>query len=259
MSICDSCQSGEGDAPQVILESSPWVSELEHNFIAESIKKHSRDTKQAKPLFSDTSVEIFIEPDTLVFYWAAETSAEREFQRDFPTAQCAYANMRNIGIAKSDSKGRARLRMRLPAIYCTLQKDGRWRPWGRHVHFVKQKNGRFSTFPPFHTARVLPELGLPSFKRFLRSSRCLSVCAITTDLQIPGSVTIPYFESLRNIERTLQSAAARKTTPIVVFCANASCNASELLAKKLQELDFVNVFVYPGGLAEYFQAGLSFI
>ncbi|MGN8224636.1 rhodanese-like domain-containing protein [Gracilimonas sp. BCB1] len=67
---------------------------------------------------------------------------------------------------------------------------------------------------------------------------------------IPGSINIP----------TENAEMAKEVIPymdaeIVVYCANADCDASPSLAQKLEEMGYTNVSDFEEGLAGWRQAG----
>ena len=70
------------------------------------------------------------------------------------------------------------------------------------------------------------------------------------DASIAGSIHIP-FEKFDNLGSFTQSWP--KNTPMVVYCTNYECTASKIIAKKLKELGFIDVKVYSGGVAEWYQ------
>lgn len=47
-----------------------------------------------------------------------------------------------------------------------------------------------------------------------------------------------------------------KDTTVVVYCSNYLCSTSDYVAEKLKKAGFNKVFIYPGGMAEWFQQGL---
>lgn len=70
------------------------------------------------------------------------------------------------------------------------------------------------------------------------------------DAHIAGSLNI----SLENLEK--ETATWSKDTPIVVYCANYQCSASDSGVRKLMALGFTNVKAYEAGTAGWMQAGL---
>ena len=54
----------------------------------------------------------------------------------------------------------------------------------------------------------------------------------------------------------IASLVADKEQAIVVYCASAACQNSHQAAAQLQERGYRNVAVYPGGKADWVEAGL---
>lgn len=88
------------------------------------------------PLNANTAVEITTEPNKSVIYWAAESS-DSKIQHD---PWIAYKDYANAGVAKSDSRGKAVLKFRLPSQYnVNVPYPRTLKP---HVHFrVCKSNG----------------------------------------------------------------------------------------------------------------------
>ena len=70
------------------------------------------------------------------------------------------------------------------------------------------------------------------------------------DCHIEGSINIP-FEMIEE-----QAATIDKNAQVVIYCSNYQCSTSEYAARKLCSQGFKNVWVYEGGIAEWFQEGL---
>ncbi len=65
---------------------------------------------------------------------------------------------------------------------------------------------------------------------------------------IPGAVNVPAdSNSLSDHLRRLQLADRK----IIVYCAGIHCDAAERLAKRLRDLGFRNVYLFPGGWEEW--------
>ena len=65
---------------------------------------------------------------------------------------------------------------------------------------------------------------------------------------IPGSIN---FESVDEALGVLS-----KDDEIVVYCSSAECTSSQVAYRRLVALGFTDVRRYPGGLAEWHEAGL---
>jgi len=70
--------------------------------------------------------------------------------------------------------------------------------------------------------------------------------------RIPGSINIPT-DDIKLAEQVIPD----KTQPIVVYCANADCNASPEAAQALLDLGYENVRDFEEGLAGWRQAGYN--
>ncbi|MFB6278962.1 MAG: rhodanese-like domain-containing protein [Salinibacter sp.] len=67
---------------------------------------------------------------------------------------------------------------------------------------------------------------------------------------IPGSVSVP----VDDIDR-VEDLVPNKDEPIVVYCANADCDASPTAAETLEEMGYTNVTDFEDGYAGWRQAG----
>ncbi len=72
--------------------------------------------------------------------------------------------------------------------------------------------------------------------------------------RIPGSINVPTDE----IER-VQDLAPAQDAPIVVYCANADCDASPKAAQQLEAMGYTNVQDFEAGYAGWRQAGFDLV
>jgi len=70
---------------------------------------------------------------------------------------------------------------------------------------------------------------------------------VFADAHIPGAVNL----TLEGLEAGTKEW--NKKSPVVVYCSGYTCTASHAAAKKLKELGFEDVAIYPGGIAEWHQ------
>ena len=69
---------------------------------------------------------------------------------------------------------------------------------------------------------------------------------------LPGAISMPpEFVSARAKRRI-----PNPNTEVVVYCTNATCDASVVVANRLVELGYQNVHHYAGGKADWVEAGL---
>lgn len=69
---------------------------------------------------------------------------------------------------------------------------------------------------------------------------------------IPGTTNIPLSDP--NFVKNVQNRVGDKTKPVVVYCANTKCDASEKAAKKLTDAGFTDVRDFVAGLAGWEEA-----
>lgn len=69
--------------------------------------------------------------------------------------------------------------------------------------------------------------------------------------RLPGAKLVPYTSSEEEIQKLVPS----KDTPIIVYCSNAHCPASKLLADRLLDMGYTKIYKYPDGLADWIKRG----
>lgn len=72
--------------------------------------------------------------------------------------------------------------------------------------------------------------------------------------RIPGSINIPTDRA-----ETIENIVPDKDQDIVVYCANADCNASPQLAEKLMDRGYTRVWDFEDGLAGWRKAGYELV
>lgn len=70
---------------------------------------------------------------------------------------------------------------------------------------------------------------------------------------LPGAINLPLEGFAEGAERDVPN----KSTDIVVYCASATCQNSDIAARKLLSLGYERVRVYRGGKAAWKEAGLA--
>jgi rhodanese-related sulfurtransferase len=73
------------------------------------------------------------------------------------------------------------------------------------------------------------------------------------DGHLPGARWFPH----DRVRELAPVAIARKSDPVVVYCASATCANSKAAAKVLADLGYADVRVYEGGKADWADAGLA--
>jgi rhodanese-related sulfurtransferase len=77
---------------------------------------------------------------------------------------------------------------------------------------------------------------------------------IFDDCHIAGSVHVP-LENLEQFAKNLD----RDITEIIVYCVNTLCTASAIAGNLLAHMGFKHIWIYEGGIADWYQKGLPTI
>jgi rhodanese-related sulfurtransferase len=94
-------------------------------------------------------------------------------------------------------------------------------------------------------------------KRLVDSGGCIIDARRKVDYDeghIPGAILLDYYEMGSYLDQVLPLLS--KEQEIMIYCSEASCDDSELLARQLYSLGFEKLSVYKGGFAEWSGAGL---
>lgn len=73
------------------------------------------------------------------------------------------------------------------------------------------------------------------------------------EYHLPGAINIPG----DRLRETVEGQIPDKNTPIVVYCADPSCTASDRAAELLTNLGYHHVFDYRGGKEHWKEGGLA--
>ena len=69
---------------------------------------------------------------------------------------------------------------------------------------------------------------------------------------LPGAINLP----LDWVDERAPRRIPELSTPVVVYCSDADCDSSVLVAERLQELGYRNVMHYAEGKSDWVDAGL---
>ena len=73
------------------------------------------------------------------------------------------------------------------------------------------------------------------------------------ECHLPGAVNVPLGSEF---DERVEEAVPDTETPVVVYCANAQCKASEKAAARLEELGYCEVYDYEAGKEDWKEHGL---
>ena len=103
-------------------------------------------------------------------------------------------------------------------------------------------------------------IGLDEFQALVSAHRGASIDARPQALyqtgHVPGALDLPREDFEGGYARVRASLASEKDQPIVIYCSEADCQDSELVADALSHLGYRRLFVYKEGWEEWMRAGL---
>ena len=73
------------------------------------------------------------------------------------------------------------------------------------------------------------------------------------DGHLPTAVNVPHDAD----DPTILAAVPDSDRPVLVYCANAACPNSGILARRLDQLGYTDVAAYEGGKQDWIEAGLA--
>lgn len=123
---------------------------------------------------------------------------------------------------------------------------------------------RLASVPPPSETSASQVASLPEFLTLEEFSEFVDVGGLVLDARpeifhrlghVPGAISLPRddFENAYTVLR--EQLEADKSQALVLYCASASCEDSELLKKSLGALGFSNIGIFKGGWSEWTSAG----
>lgn len=249
-----------------------WL--LEKDYVSEFIHKQNKISVK-NPENYDTKMEINLAEkfkDKRLLYWAAESDSSIIIK----DAKEAYGNFTNSGITKVSKDGNAIFRFRCPQVYSTIRKNEREKhTFFRHLHFVEFEEKNQSWNDQIYTKIVVCKYNYRKTMEIFNSGDCVLINALPCNYyakdHIPNSYNLPYkdIKKMNHQELLLWFSDIIKLhypkiydllkkrkieiyqVPIITYCSNSDCNASEICLEQLMKKGFVNVNEYNGGMKEY--------
>lgn len=221
------------------------------------------ELKEETPDITNKEIKVNtkVSKNTWTFYWAADSQTN---PTTIKKAEKAYGL--NYGLVKSDKKGDVTFTLNCPQPY---EVDKVVYP--RHIHYVSLTKDNVWD-DKVKTLVVTCHITKNDLEELLESKTHIVLNALPKDSyekdHIPHTYNLPY-DSLTVTNRKkkvkiflknvlsdfpkLQTLIKEKkltmeTVPIVTYCANSKCSASDQLLKHLMNAGFVNVLEYPEGM-----------
>ena len=73
------------------------------------------------------------------------------------------------------------------------------------------------------------------------------------DGHLPTAINLPHDAD----DATIAAALPDRTRAVIVYCANAACPNSGILARRLDQLGYAEVAAYEGGKQDWIEAGFE--
>ena len=220
-----------------------------------------------KPDITDYEVKVDIEDkkNTWICYWAANYTDKYD---KIKTAKQAYDKFQNHGLVKTDGSGKAVLTLNCPQPYSV---DGITYP--RHVHYCLLNKDKFWS-DDIKTVIVSCDVNFRLMKKFVKDKCHLIINVLSKQsfdrCKIPGSINIPLLtfqqddathiirKSLNDFDK-LNKFKGNKLyeVPIVVYCKNTECKASDRMIELLIEAGFRNLLEYSEGVMGWMRKSKS--
>lgn len=226
--------------------------------------------RKKQPVNADTKVIVNLGKkyaDRFILYYAALTKKDK-YCAETLSADIAYDKFQNQGISKTNKDGNAELFIKCPQSY---KEYGRAYP--PHVHFIVASKGNKKWEKKTITKTVYCDVCYKDMKKAIDSGCSLIINSLPIEYfikdSIPMSVPLPYklLEEKKlsgkevksylkkmlvhcpKIHKAVKSGKMRITeVPIIVYCYNRNCNASNICGEELVNLGFTNVKLYEEGI-----------
>ena len=273
--ICLTCKVNKKFNKKEVPE---WYKELGNDSLLPSILndkdnykiKNLKNFKTVTPKITDLEVAVDIddESEKWIFYWASNP------QEDYSLIEGpkkAYDNEENHGLIQLDKEGKAKIILNCPQPYKVNKIT-----YPRHVHYTVENNGKWDT--NIRTYIITCHIDYDKLQTIMKDKSHIILNALDEDnfneFHIPNSFNLHYasFDKLNKSRRMIKIKKLIKNViknypdldkllkdkklnildvPIVTYCANNKCSASEKLLEYLNESKFNNVLEYPGGIKDF--------
>ena len=260
--LCVACKSMKFDQPVRLSTDMPpvWLRKTNyvHNFI-----KGEKEFKVKRQKDNVMQVTLQLSPEDAglyVLYWAA-TPNDNNLKTKH--AKDAYDKFQNSGIGRVQMDGTLNMYIQCPQNYKTVDDNSETYTFYRHVHYILQKRSvKEWDMSWIWTLAVTCRFTVDYFRSILLDKSFLVVNALGPEYDIPGAIHLDPRKRIntlkRQLVRDLQEHPMIKhavetnqidwyAIPIVIYCKNAACHASENLAVDLYRKGFVNVSIFPAG------------
>jgi rhodanese-related sulfurtransferase len=209
-----------------------------------------------------------VEKNNWFLYWASNSTKK---ETEIKNSKDAYNDFKNHGLVKSNSEGKCKFILNCPQIYTENNIT-----FPRHIHYTTLNKEKWKK--EFKTIIVKCLIDFKKIKFFSEKKSMIIFNALPKKYydkeHIPNSINLSYKylkkyskqEQFTKIKKLIEinlylypkikklydlGKIDIKNIPIITYCAHCDCNASDILLNMLNELGFVNILEYPGGMKEW--------
>jgi rhodanese-related sulfurtransferase len=184
------------------------------------------------------------------FCFFAINSNNKDFTQPIKHFKDAYDTLQNSGVARTDSNGRAEVRVNCPQIY--IAEDGN--VYSRHFHLIYWNAKAKIWDSRIYTQQIFCNVNKAFVKSML--GKVIILDALTPEYysqnHIPGAINMPASQNWTLDEvMGILPKGTNSTTPMIIYCYSPECTAAEKLWEKLNRLGFYNTMHYLGGISDW--------
>lgn len=175
------------------------------------------------------------------------------------SAEKSYKNTSNIGISKLDKNGDGKIYLRCPNIYYENGKT-----YYPHYHFILTNNENTKWIYKLYAKVIICKVSKKYVKSAIKSNCTMIINALSSQYyikqRIPNSISLPSStineiddNDIINYIKSMKSNYNIKIKnifdiPIITYCYDNTCDASNLLVERLLKIGFKNIKEYSDGI-----------
>lgn len=266
--ICASCVGMNFEKPVLSSEKKipKWLENFNyvHNFIRGVEKIKTKRNKETFPVTLRVSKKYI---GKYVLYWASNPSNN---ELKTLNAKYAYGKFENSGISKVDKEGRVTFYIKCPQNYKTIVKgENKEDTFYRHIHFLYQKSEKEWDEEKIYTKIITCSISMDHFKKGILlhtlSKEDYEKFHIPNSYHMDAKMVKKmspdelhhFFDTLllKHYPKIKKAVDEKRiewyAIPLILYCKNKNCNASELCLKELYKKGMVNIKLFKGGIDEY--------
>lgn len=191
-----------------------------------------------------------LKPNTCIFYFG---TGHRDITQPLKNFEGAYGKLKNSGVTRTDSKGRAKFFLDCPQVYKSLSGTVH----ERHLHYLYWNEKSKSWNQNLYTQPVICNVSQEYVKKHM--SKCLVIDALPEKMynnkHIKGAYNLPIDKRTteENVKKIVKKRFNKttKNIPIIIYCYFHGCDAAEKVLKRLNKLGYNNIVHYKNGIKSW--------